>query len=143
MQKSILSNLSKKPPCPGSKLLESLTSNERFKSDSTKSPNVANKTIIIEAPIHSMMVNSGTRNSAITIENKTVETNPPTKPSTDFLGEIRGNNLRFPISIPQIYAKVSFAQTRINIDKTRFAFMLFATVVECARNGNKENGSAI
>ena len=52
---------------------------------------------------------------AKTCEAANTTTSPPKKPSHDFLGEIRSNNLLLPIREPTKYAPVSFSQINTNI----------------------------
>lgn len=87
------SNLSKKPPCPGSKLPESLMRTRRFKYDSNKSPASANKHTINEKVI----VNNHVLPIFISMSKKwkpiVAKIRPPAKPSHDLPGLIAGKIL--------------------------------------------------
>ena len=92
----------------------SFTPSVRFSKDSIKSPQVPNRTTVAASPNQFIRFISGA-NQANACEEAKARINPPKKPSHDFLGEIRSNNLCFPIKEPTKYAPVSSSQTKIKI----------------------------
>ena len=93
------SNRSKKPPCPGRLLPESLISILRFKSDSTKSPYTPPMMMIMQIPNHCQKVSVKKKND-IPYVMAAASKAPPITPSHDFLGEIRSKSFRLPKSDP-------------------------------------------
>ena len=113
---SVLSNLSNRPPCPGSIFPESLMPILRFIRDSTRSPHVPNTTTVNASPIHWDSESRG-KYLEITIAAIMLNTHPPNEPSHDFLGDMRSKSLCFPNSTPAQYAPVSFTHVKMNIER--------------------------
>lgn len=119
-----LSNLSRKPPCPGINSDESFTPEYLFSIDSNKSPiceNIPPMTPIIIASkneIHSGK-NSRYINAAITDT-----TNPAMLPSHVFRGLI-SETLCLPNFFPKKYADVSHDQTIMKINNTGLKSYIF------------------
>lgn len=104
------SNLSKKPPCPGSILPESLISILRFNRLSTKSPIVAKintaPAIIYQTVGFNIDMDSNGDNlgKKLMFKYAKIKQNrpPPRKPSIVLLGDTCGISLFFPIKDPTI-----------------------------------------
>ena len=92
MASNELSKRSSIPPCPGRILPLSLICNCRFRRLSTRSPHVPNITTVSASPNHSHLPSDGSKQAKI-CDAATATNPPPTEPSHDLFGEIRGNSL--------------------------------------------------
>lgn len=94
----LTSNLSNKPPCPGSRLPESFIPEDLFMKDSAKSP-IGPKKPIITAGISHLI--PGVPKYWLRINPvKSAPTTPPQNPAQDFPGLIRGAIFFLPNFLP-------------------------------------------
>ena len=117
-RESIRSNI---PPCPGSRVPLSLMPAVRLISDSIKSPHVANAAVIRPNPMKLVRVKVSKycgHKIYMAIVADRQAANPPTRPSHDFFGEIRGNILCRPSKEPTKNAPVSLSHISTNMAKT-------------------------
>ena len=123
MASSALSKRSSIPPCPGKIFPESFMPTFRFSSDSTRSPHVPKTTTTTANPAHSRWLSvsdsvsaKGTKDAMI-CDATTAVTAPPTLPSHDFFGDMRGKSLCLPSNEPKTYAPVSLDHRKMNTAK--------------------------